>query len=227
MNKISSSFRRATRLSAIALVAIVLNASAASAQSPLDFAVLAGTAVTCTGSLVIGDVGVWPSGVVNNTGCFFAGTVHKDAVSTTAFLNFLGVYLSVNLNPPACDETLSGTLAGQTIAPGVYCVEVGPAKTGLLTLDGQNIPGATWVFLMKNGQYVNGALTGTNFNVLMSNGGLASNVWWVAGSATMTDSTFVGSMLAGGTITVTRGSFHGDAWATAAVVLDATILKGR
>ena len=63
MNTIFSSLQRVTRLSAIALVAVVLNASAASAQSPLQFAVLGGTAVTCTGSLVIGDVGVWPMGL--------------------------------------------------------------------------------------------------------------------------------------------------------------------
>jgi hypothetical protein len=59
-----------------------------------------------------------------------------------------------------------------------------------------------------------GALTGTNFTVRMTGGGVPCNVtWWVAQAATLTDSTFVGTILAGADITITRGTFAGDAFA--------------
>ena len=43
--------------------------------------------------------------------------------------------------------------------PGVYCVDA-VAKTGTLTLDANGDANAVWIFL------VDGALTGTNFNVV-------------------------------------------------------------
>ena len=43
--------------------------------------------------------------------------------------------------------------------------------------------------------------------------------WWVAEAATMTDSQFVGTILAGAAITLTGGTFNGDALAKAAVTL--------
>jgi hypothetical protein len=69
-----------------------------------------------------------------------------------------------------------------------------------------------------------GALTGTNFSVVLAGGAEACNVtWWVDAAATMTDSRFLGSILAGAAITLTRGSFDGNAWAGAAGVGDVTI----
>jgi Ice-binding-like len=69
-----------------------------------------------------------------------------------------------------------------------------------------------------------GALTGTSFSVVMDGGGQACNVtWWVAQAATLTDSHFLGSILAGAAITLTRGTFDGNAWAGASGVGDVTI----
>ena len=46
----------------------------------------------------------------------------------------------------------------------------------------------------------------------MSGGGQASDVYWhIADAATMTDSTVLGTILAGAAITQTRGSFNGRA----------------
>jgi len=213
-----SSLRRMTRLSAIVpLAAIVLSASAASAQSPLgsaqNFAVLAGVAVTCTNSTVTGDVGVWPGSAVTQTVCPVAGMVHPaDVVANRAFLDFISAYNNLRDHPPACDATLTGPL-NDTLLPGVYCVDA-TAKAGVLMLDAQGQVNAVWTFL------VDGALTGTNFKVVMLNGGQPCNVdWWVKGAATLTDSTFLGTILAGAAITVTRGTFIGHALATAAATL--------
>src|ERR1700730_15532793 len=92
ISEMGSALHRMLRLSAIVpVVAIVLNVSAESAQSPVasaeSFAVLAGTAVTCTNSTVTGDVGVWPGTAVTQTGCAVAGTVHTaDSIAKQAYL---------------------------------------------------------------------------------------------------------------------------------------------
>ena len=191
MIELFSSLRRTTLLSAIvALAAIALNASVASAQVALgsaeNFTVLAGTAVTCTDATIAGDVGVFlPGSAVTQTRCTVAGTVHAgDAVAQKAYLDFITAYNKLRDHPPVpCKATLTATLA-EALLPGVYCVDA-TAKAGPLILDAQGNANAAWTFL------VNGALTGTNFNVVMINGGKPCNVsWWVNGAATLTDSTF-------------------------------------
>jgi hypothetical protein len=215
--EVCSSLSRMIRLSAIVSVAAIGLASAASAQAPLppapNFAVLAGTAVTCTDAAVTGDIGVWPGTAVTQTGCSVTGTVHAaDGAAEQAFMGFVRAYDQLRDHPPACRATLTATL-NETLLPGVYCVDA-TAKAGVLMLDAQGNPNATWTFL------VNGALTGTGFNVVMLNGGQPCNVaWWVTAAATMTDSNLVGTILSGAAIGVTRGTLTGNAWATAAVTL--------
>ena len=87
--------------------------------------------------------------------------------------------------------------------------------TGTLTLKGPSK--GSWLF--KVGTSGTGALTGTNFSVVLD-GATACNVtWWVAEAATMTTSNFTGSILAGADITATGGTFEGRALAKAAVTL--------
>jgi hypothetical protein len=218
MKHMCSSLRRISRLAVIVpLAGFVLNASLASAQSTLksaqSFALLAGAAVTCTSSTVTGDVGVWPGTAITQTGCVVTGTVHAaDTVAQQAYLDFISAYNNLRDHPPACTATATATLA-EVLLPGVYCVDA-TAKTGPLMLDAQGNADASWTFL------VNGALTGTGFNVTMLNGGQPCNVtWWVNGATTMTTSKFLGTILAGAAITVTGGTFDGHALATAAATL--------
>jgi ice-binding like protein len=218
MIKACSSPGRSTRLAAIALfAAIAFNASAASAQSAAgstsNFAVLAGTAVTCTDGTVRGDVGVWPGTAITQTNCTVTGTVHAaDSAAEQAFLGFVSAYGQLRDHPPACRATATATL-NETLLRGVYCVDA-TAKAGVLMLDAQGSANASWTFL------VNGALTGTGFRVVMLNGGQPCNVaWWVKDAATLTDSNVLGTILAGAAITVTRGTLMGNAWAKAAVTL--------
>lgn len=217
------------RLAAAGFAAFLLGAAPAWAQvaqgTAADFAVLGGSAVTCTDSEVEGSVGVDLGGAITRTNCTISGTVHRgDAVAQRAYDDFLAAYAAVALLP--CDFNLTGVpLSGQTLTPGVYCFDAAVTETGgVLTLSGS--PTDTWVF--KIGTVGTGALTGTNFTVLMPNGEACNNnvTWWTAEAATLTDSVFVGSILAGTSITVTRGSLDGQALAKAAVTLTDTSVCG-
>jgi hypothetical protein len=121
-------------------------------------------------------------------------------VSAQVLTDFNDAYAAIAAT--SCDETLTGTLAGVTLAPGVYCFDAAATLTGTLTLAGD--PSAVWIFKIGTGG--TGALTGTNFSVVLANGVPACNVtWWVAQAATLTDSNFKGSILAGAAITATGG----------------------
>lgn len=181
-----------------------------------SFAVLGGTGdVTLTDSDVTGDVGHFPGTsdviVTNST---IDGTVNADAEQ--AHYDFSDAYDALgNLD---CGTTLTGTLDNVTLTPGVYCFDAAATLTGTLTLDGQNDANAEWVF--KIGTLGTGALTGTNFSVVMDNSGEACNVnWWVAEAVTLTDSHAKGNILAGAAITFTRGSLSGRAMSFADITL--------
>jgi hypothetical protein len=95
------------------------------------------------------------------------------------------------------------------LPPGVYCYDAAVTVTGsTLTLVGSATD--TWIF--RIGTLGTGALTGTNFNVVMTGGATCNNdvLWWTAQAATLTDSNFIGSILAGADITVTRGQLSGQ-----------------
>jgi hypothetical protein len=187
-----------------------------------SFAVLAGTAVTCTDSTVFGDVGVYPGTAVTQTNCTITGKVHAgDGVAKQAQKDFLAAYDKFAAIP--CDTILTGTLDGVILTPGVYCFDAAATLTGTLTLSGPS--NGIWIF--KIGTSGTGALTGTNFNVVMAGDAQLCNVyWWVAQAATMTSSNFIGTILAGAAITVTGGTFNGDALAKAAVTLTGANLVG-
>ena len=185
-----------------------------------NFLVLANTAVTCTDGTIAGDVGTFvaaPTGSVTQTGCPITGQLRVgDEAATPAFNNFLSTYAARAPKPEDVCTTLTGTLAAVTLSPGSYCFDAAATLTGLLTLNGPS--DGVWNFSIGTGGV--GALTGTGFSVVMAGGGQACNVtWWVAQAVTMTDSHLVGTVLGGAGITLTRGTFGGNAWAKA----DATI----
>ena len=199
-------------------------ASAPNLGAATSYAILGGPAVTCTTSSVVGDVGAGsPGAPVTQTLCPVTGAVHAgDAAAAAAYNDFLLAWLAVAAQPCSTDptHTLTGTLSNVTLAPGVYCFDAAAALTGVLTLDGQGDPNASWTFKVGSGP-IGGALTGTGFSVVMANGGAPCNVlWWVAGATTMTNSSFVGTILSGAGITFTgAGSFTGRALAKAAVTV--------
>jgi hypothetical protein len=180
------------------------------------YAVLAGPAVTCTDSSITGDVfSGLPFSTISQTNCTISGTVHPgDASAIAVYNDFLAGYNLLAAEP--CNVTLTGDLAGQVLAPNVYCFDAAATLSGQLTLDGP----ATGVWIFKVGTLGTGALTGTNFSVVMSGGGQACNVyWWVAEAATMTTSNFQGTLLSGAATTFTGGSLIGRDLAKAAATL--------
>jgi Ice-binding-like len=205
-----------------------LSLGAASSFAALSAAPNGGGAVTCTNTppptTITGDVGSsgGPASVVN-TGCTINGAIVAP-VSAQVLADFNNAYDGLAGQP--CDQFLTGTLAGVTLAPGTYCFAAAATLTGTLTLSGP--ADATWLF--KIGTSGTGALTGTDFKVVMSGGADPCNVtWWVAEAATMTTSNFIGTILAGAGITVTSGSvgtFNGRALAKAAVTITGGSLTG-
>lgn len=224
-------------LAALALLSAACSDSTSPTHSPArfsssigasNFAVLANSAVTCTNGTITGDVGSYlaaPTGSVTQTGCPITGTVRVgDSVATQAFNDFLGRYavLAPHLND-GC-TVVTGTLAGVTLSPGVYCFDAAATLTGVLTLGGPT--DGIWTF--KIGTSGTGALTGTNFSVIMADGAQASNVTWrVADAVTLTDSHVSGAILAGAGITLTRGTFTGNVASKADVTITGTAITGN
>lgn len=187
-----------------------------------SFALLGNQAVTCTNGKITGNVGTNqapPTGSVTRTTCPITGTVDVgDGLAQAAYAAFVTRYDALAPAPGECTvtNTLTGTLAGVTLAPGTYCVSA-EAKTGLLTLTGSG----PWTFKVL------GALTGTNFTVLVADASKSCDVtWWVQDAATMTDSHFIGTILAGAGITLTRGTFDGNAYSQADVTVTGADVAG-
>ncbi len=187
------------------------------------FAVLGGENVTCTASLVGGNIGVSPaSGVAyTDTGCTVSGAIPPatNAAAAAAQVDSNNTYTA--LQSLTCTQLPGSTLAGENLAPGVYCLD-STAKTGTLTLTGST--NSEWIFL------VDGALTGTDFSVVMAGGGQPCNVYWAASTAvTLTNSALKGNVISCsdcGAITMTGGYLVGRVLGHGNVTLTGTTITG-
>jgi hypothetical protein len=224
----------ASLIAAVVLLAMAPLQEASAATAPVlgaasNFAVLSAApggsgAVTCTNSTITGNVG--SSGLpvsVTQTSCTISGLI-TTPVSAQVLADFNSAYDQYATIP--CTGSLDTAYTGQTLTltPGVYCNAAAVTFTdSTLTLDGQGNANAVWIFRIGTGG--TGALTGTNFSVVMANAAQSCNVdWWVAQAATTTAGSFEGNLLAGAAITMTglAGSatpFTGNTLAKAAVTL--------
>ncbi|WP_406130523.1 ice-binding family protein [Streptomyces sp. NBC_00989] len=228
-------------LTAVVIAAVVLamtptRASAVATPVPLgtatSFAVLAGSQVTNTGpSSITGDLGVSPGTAITG---FPPGTVigaqhSADAVALQAKSDLVTGYNNAagqapDVTYPTAPDPVE--LGGRMLDPGVYKAPISAGITGTLTLDAHGDPNAVWVF-----QIGSTLTTASGSNVSLVNGASPCNVYWQIGSsATLgTNSTFVGTIMAQESITVTTGTtIAGRALArTGAVTLDnSTINRG-
>jgi len=194
------------------------------------FAVLGQAAASCTDGTILGDVGTFqtnPPGAITLVRCPVTGGQHVgDAAAKAAFNAFVAQYDLIAPKVGDCDlaHTLLSTIPASTsLPPGVYCTGAALTATDVtLTLNAGGNANATWLFKIGSpGPAGTGALTGTNFAVLLAGGAQACNVtWWVSQAATISTTTtpgtaFQGNILAGAAITLTRGSLNGNAWAGA------------
>jgi len=175
--------------------------------------------VTCTNATINGGRVGTTFNTITNTGCTITGPIDAP-VSGTVVTDFNTAYTNLDSQNPICDTVQTGTLAGVTLPPGVHCFTAGATLTGLLTLNGPST--GIWVFKIGTGG--TGALTGTSFQVVMSGGGQACNVYWrTAQAATMTDSNFLGTILSGTAVTLTRGTYVGRAMAKTDVTVTGVV----
>lgn len=190
-----------------------------------DFAVLANSTVTNTGTSVIdgGGIGVnvgsaitgFPPGVLTPPNTMHFG----DSAYLQARSDLNSAILAIEAMPWTQDLT-GQDLGGMTLTPGVYRFSSSAALTGTLTLDFQNDANAEFVF-----QIGSTLTTASASSVLSIQGGNDDRVFWQVGSsATLGTSTdFKGNILALTSITLTTGATILDGSALAlngAVTLD-------
>ena len=168
------------------------------------FSVLGGTGVTSTGvTTVSGDLGISPSSsVIGFPPGIVAGTIHAgDSTAAQAQTDLTVAYNTADNR--TADTEFAGDLNGHTFFAGVHHTAAALALTGTLTLDGEGDPNAVFIF------QVDAALnTAASSHITLINGATASNVYWqVLGAAgTGANSTFAGTIMAAGAITLGASS---------------------
>jgi hypothetical protein len=176
------------------------------------YGVLAGTTVTNTGSTTItGDLGLSPGSSVTGSPTV-TGTSNVDnpaavqaKIDLTTAYNQAAMLVSTVLSNP--------DLGGQTLLPGVYSSASGAftIASGNLTLTADGNPNAAWVF-----QTASTLIVANSRSVILTNGALATNVFWQVGSSATigTNSVFNGTIAALTSITVnTSAVTNGGMWA--------------
>jgi hypothetical protein len=208
-----------------------------------NYVILAKTGVsTVPYSIVNGNVGVSPVGrgsltgwslITEPTDTYFTsaqvvapgklyaadqvgGTTSTDL--GTAVLDMQAAYTDAASRPSNLTGLGAGTVAYQTLVPGVYTWGSNVTITTDLILDAQGNANAVWIFQISGTLNMAAAK-----NVILSGGALPQNIFWqVAGAVTLgTTSHFEGIILAQTNIVLQTGAtLSGRALAQSAVTLD-------
>lgn len=170
-------------------------------------AILAGSSITNTGATnVTGDMGLSPG---TSVGGFppgiLVGTLHiNDGIATQAKLDLTAAYNDAAGRTSTDMVTLSGNIGGLTLTPGLYKSTSSLAlSSGNVTFDAQGDPNAVFIIQIAS------SLTVTSGRqVILTNGALASNIFWQVGSSATFGTTvvFKGTIMAMQSITFNTGA---------------------
>lgn len=172
-----------------------------------DFAILAGSEITNTGSTAItGDIGLSPGTSIGGfpPGILF-GTQHiNDTIVNQAKLDLTTAYNDAAGRSSTDMVTLSGNIGGLTLTPGLYkSTSTLAISSGDLTFDAQGNSSAVFIIQIAS------ALTVTSGRQVILSGGATPDMifWQVGSSATFgTTSVFKGTILAMQSITLNTGA---------------------
>jgi len=174
-----------------------------------SFAVLAGSAITNTGTTTIngdagGDIGLYPgTAFTGKADIIVDGTVHiTDTVAIKAKDDLVVAFDDAAGRTPV--TRIPTELGGTTLTPGVYDSADGTFQiTGTLTLDGNNELDPVFVF-----KTASTLITASDSNVNLIKGARYCRTFWqVTSSATLgTNSHFVGHIFALESITANTGA---------------------
>lgn len=154
----------------------------------------------------------------------FPGTTATMAIATQGAADALQAYNDIAALTPVPYAT--GSLAGATLAPGLYSAPGGSfdITSGDLTLDAQGDPNAVWIFQMASSLTI--GLPATPRHVYLINGAQAKNVFWQVGSAARIEngSVMVGTLLASAGVTIsTAGQTQQTTLTGRAIGLNASV----
>jgi hypothetical protein len=200
----------------ISLLAVNAYAIPVDLGTASSFGVLAGSAITNTGSSVVnGDVGIFPGPAVTGFGPgVINGTLHiSDDAAQQAQSDLTAAYNAAAGATPTM--ILTGTDLGfynsvNPLSPGVYFFSSSAGLTGNLTLDAQGDSDAQWIF-----QIGSTLITAPNSSMAFINGATKCNVFWQVGSSAtiQTNNVFAGNIMALESITLNGGILNGRALA--------------
>jgi hypothetical protein len=172
------------------------------------FAVMATSAISGSGNLINGDVGLHPGSAQGIPPSEVNGTIHvNDQAILTAQSDLLAAYNDA-VSRSVTSITLPGNMGGLTFTPGLYTNSTSVLISGAgpgnnVTLDAQGDPNA--IFIFKMGSTLT---TGPGAQVILAGDAKAGNIFWQVGTSATLDTTtiFYGNILAAVTITVNNGS---------------------
>jgi hypothetical protein len=183
---------------------VQLNPPTVALGTAASYSVLGGTGIAGSGiSTLSGDLGVSPGGAITG---FPLGTVGGSIHLADSNAADAATALAAAYDDAAgrtAETEFSGDQIGAVFHAGVHHSAAAFALTGILTLDGENYPDA--IFIIQVDAALN---TAASSSILLINGAQAKNVFWqVSGAAsTGATSTFSGTILANGAITIGAGA---------------------
>ncbi|MFT5077197.1 MAG: hypothetical protein ACI85B_002263, partial [Flavobacteriaceae bacterium] len=163
-----------------------------------------GAMANASTSGILGDVGTNVGAITGfGTSTHVGSFQTADAITAQAVLDLDNAYTQLMLLPNTVTNHTPAFGSGETLYAGVYTTPGAGSLAGTITLDGQGVPDAIFIFKF-NGAFAAGALS----KVIFTNGTRRSNVFWISeGAASIGSfSTMRGIILAhGGAATMGAG----------------------